>query len=292
MAIRNKNTRWFHAFKCMLSCVYYYNKQKNPNYDFAVKDGYLSLTDDDIVNNHRKLFQYLTGEPVVLVVAGGNKSALSNVGKTAVIEHRNGIKTCAVYDSKFLEYYSIADCVPCDEIYAKISELDREEIMRNSSVYRLGFQVLPNMNCIVNQYSESSHSTLYDFYSRHAIVSCAFSDIFGFATSEYLEKEIGVKVTDVPIAEPVLNETESDMTPAVEDKTAVVDVTSERWNNIWEIFKNKGKMADRYQRLIDALSIIDTDIIPKLDSALHEQLVEDINKPKNPFDSAANMMSN
>ena len=88
-----KDTIGFYALKCMVDCVFWYNRLKQLDFDFNDVGRYANLTDDLIIKHKDKLFEYIKAAPIVLEINTGTYASISSRSDCNTFNNHNGITT-------------------------------------------------------------------------------------------------------------------------------------------------------------------------------------------------------
>lgn len=256
----------FIGFKCMIDCTYWYNKELNPDFDFDVAQGYASFTDEIIRDNWSKLSQYVNKAPVVLIAGDETyytlvtKSASYNPGKA--FNRHNKIVTYRWESGWFTyKYLSAPEDINGDSVFAVVptagNSIDSKRIRKH--IYQIGYR---------NEKVWVSDDWAYIGKTTYNLATDAYypflDQLVRYLQNEYEESELYsdiANVGDLIVGTPEPENIEV----AIPDS---IDAVTGRYNNIYALLQNKGRIQDRYDRLISALSLLDAELPSNLNYLL------------------------
>lgn len=186
------------GIKCMLDCLYWYNKENDPNFEFDLSQDWKTMTDEDIMIRWVELINLLEDSPAVLVVRGRcyNDFIESDGGNNAseLFNRHNGIITRRYLDRSKLLYLSAPEDKGANYIFAVIPS----EETRKSWVHDREFHVIKlewlyyDVELTTNFKSDTDYNCM--FKGSYHIPTCAY------LTTPYIQEDIQDGMDEIPDA--------------------------------------------------------------------------------------------
>lgn len=252
----------FIGLKCIIECVYWYNKDLDHNFDFNVGGKkYPEMDDWDIYRNWDSLMKKTFEFPAAIIFnTPFYEDAISDSNE--LFSRHNKILTRRYKDQSRFKYLCCPEDDNVGEVFAVImSDSTREE-----------WSSLESCSAIKCYYGSMSNKFLSDEL-HDTNFNLLLKDVSWFGLIDYLEAEY--KEGSLQNGVSWIPDAHFDDGPVVPES---IDEASGKYRNIYALLQNKGKIADRYERLIAGLDSIDADLASKLNFVLEPEPDEEHTK--------------
>lgn len=279
-ALNYVNSWKFKGFKCMIECAYWYYKEINPDFDIVIDDiRYSDMNDWAIYDNWNKFVMYIKEANVACVYT--NKLWCEAFANSKYVSRHNGVVVSRCDNQDEYKYVCRTEDSSGDSCFAVIMSSSTRKSLANNPNYAVYVMTFDRSS----SYFTSSNANDPDF---NILVNSGvtWNRVLDFIGEKYETGELAITefIHDLHMRDIEVPES--------------IDEASGKYKNIYSIFQGKEKIADRYERLVVALSVIDENLPSKLNYILskdptieEKQVISAIqNSGFNPFKEALKHM--